>query len=99
MRVMCWMSVMFASAVYANQPAWVAELSDWQAHEVKAQEITVTVPASEYVTIGVYNTDAVEVVAPDGVTSEQFGLWYEARTVYKDTEHERDMAHHALWAH
>ena len=76
----------------ANQPAWVAELSDWQAHEVKAQEIEITVPAGEYVTLGVYNTDAVEVVAPEGITHEQFGLWYEARTVYKDTPHQRDMA-------
>lgn len=84
--------LLLAAPALANHPAWVAELSSHHAHRYRETEITVAVPAGEHTTVGVYNTDAVDVQVPEGVTSEKHVIWYEVRTVYHGQEGEREVA-------
>ena len=83
--------MLLAAPVLANHPAWVAELSSHHAHRYRETAITVAVPAGDYVTVGVYNTDAVDVHCPEGVTYQKHVIWYEVRTVYHGQEGERDV--------
>jgi hypothetical protein len=47
-------------------------------------------PVGTYATVGVYNTDAVEVQAPAYIPFDIWCITYEHRTVFKDTGQERD---------
>jgi len=72
----------------ANADAWVAELS--QVDPAPSDSVEIWVPAGEYTTVGVYNTEAVEVIAPPSVTCDVWGIWFEQRTVFEERPEEQD---------
>ena len=74
----------------ANGPAWVAELSAIDPPTRDA--LRVTIPIGTHVTVGVYNSDAVEPLAPDGVTATVRIIWSEQRTVFHGTALERNVS-------
>ena len=74
----------------ANGPAWVAELS--QVQPERGDSVDIWLPVGEYTTVGVYNTDAVEIASPETVKCDVWCIWYGQRTTFKDRPEERDVA-------
>lgn len=79
---------LFSAAALANGPAWIAELSDTSPD--KAEAIEVTIPVGSHVALGVYNTDAVRPIAPEGIETTVRILWSEQRTVFVGWPGERE---------
>lgn len=72
----------------ANGPAWVAELS--AIDPPHSDTLAVTIPLGSHVAVAIYNSDAVDLQPPEGVTATIRVIWYEHRTVYAGMPEERD---------
>jgi len=83
-----WMLLLASAAACANGPAWVAELSATEPQ--RNESLAVLCPLGGHVTVGVYNTDAVEPSPPDGLETTVRVIWSEQRTVLSGTREERE---------
>jgi len=90
--------VLSALPVFADGPAWVAELTEVQritrtiAEPLHAEAINIWLPAGEYATVGVYDTQTADAQPPDGVQADVWIIWYEHRTLFAGRSEEREEA-------
>ena len=71
----------------ANADAWVAELSQGEPEHTDSLEVWL--PVGEYTTVGVYDTNSIEVSAPGAVSYDVCAIWFEQRTIFQHSPYER----------
>ena len=62
------------SAADAAGPSWIAELSDIKAHEAKANAIEIRTPVETFITVGVYETEALNAQAPPALAMDVYRI-------------------------